>query len=179
MARVDYIRECNDQGVPPEDFVGAFCNRCFQPECGRSQSGKSKFDQRISTWADRLFLNVPKLAPEDPRFAPIASQKFITIDTGRTPEIRSAWVDPNEPQALGAPEVPAPPQESAPVVPRPVLPPGTVPRHMLMANAPSQAGKVLGSGGKSAKRDAWATPEVPAEPVVAPGSRIKLGGSGV
>jgi len=175
MERVDYIRECNDQGVPPEDFVGAFCIRCFQSECGRSQFGKSKFDQRVSTWADRLFLNVPKLAPEDPRFAPIASQKFITIDTGRTPEIHSAWVDPNEPQAP-EPSVFVPADIPAP---SPEVARGTIPRHMILANAPSQAGKVLGSGGKSARRDLWATPEAPAEPVVAPGSRIKLGGSGV
>lgn len=179
MPRVDYIRECNEHAIPTGDFEAAFCGRCFQPECGRSQYGKSKFDQRVASWADRLFLNVPKLDPNDPRYAPLSSQKFLTIDTGRTPEIRSTWVDPNEPEAP-APQPPimtaAPPETPAPP---PEVTGGVLPRRVLLANAPSQAGKVLGSSGQPVRKDPWATPEPPADPVVAPGSRIKIGGSGV
>jgi hypothetical protein len=167
------MRECNDLAVPEGDFMAAFCIRCFQPECSRSQDGKSKFDHRVATWAERLFLNVPKLDTSDPRYGKLSAQKFITIDTGRVPEV--GWVDPLEPQAAPREDPPPPPEvPQAPGVAR-----VAVPGHLALANAPSQAGKVLGSGGQSARRDAWAVPEKSAEPVVAPGSRIKLGGSGV
>ena len=166
----DYLRECNDHQVPIEDFQGAFCIRCFQPECSRSQYGKSKFDTRVSTWAERLFLNVPRLDPHDPRYGAIAEQKFLTLDTGRTPEV-SSWVDPNEPQQE-APSKPPPAQASSSVA-------SALPRHMLQANAPSQNGKILGPGVQVVRKDPWAIPAPPTDPVVAPGSRIKLGGSGV
>lgn len=194
--KTDYFNECNDQRVPEEDFVGTFCVRCFQVECTRSLSG-SKFDHRVATWEERLFTNVPKLDPSDPRYVPISAQKFLTLDTSRTPEIRSAWFDPlavsePAPEVPTAPEAPALVPISATSTPEPPLPEppskaspaGRLPSRMILANAQDQSGKVLeslaGQAPPQAPRDAWATPEKnPAEKVIRPGGTVKLGGSGV
>ena len=176
--RVDYLRECNEHSVPLDDFHQQFCVRCFQPECTRSKSGTLKFDQRVSTWLDRLFLNVPKLDIDDPRYNSLANQKFITVDTSRTPEIRGDWIDPENlqpDQTVDIPERSIPVQSSSPVLSSLVIP-----RRMVLANAPDQSGRILaGPLTKETVRDPWTALEKPSEPVVLPGSRIKLGGSGV
>src|SRR5574337_931171 len=113
-ARRDLLPECiPNQQVPLEAFASDFCSRCLNEECTRSIAGKSRFEARVASWEERLFLNPPVMAPEDPRYSKLAAQKFITIDVGRTPEIRtsaSAWVDPNE---LSEPE-PVPHPVAAP-----------------------------------------------------------------
>ncbi len=197
--KTDYINECNEHRIPEEDFLGTFCLRCFQAECTRSLSG-SKFDQRTATWEDRLFTNIPRLDPSDPRYVPISSQKFLTLDTSRTPEIRGAWFDPlavTEPAAPETPRIPAPaaiepatesstpaPENPSPETPPKTTPSGRLPSRMILANAQDQSGKMLEASTEAApqtaSRDPWATPERgPAENVIRPGGVVKLGGSGV
>lgn len=89
----DWLSECNDHKIPLEDFHRQFCSRCVTPDCTRSQVGQSKFDSRVVSWEDRLFLQVPQMSPSDPRYEQIRGKKFLNIDTGRVPEIQS-WVDP-------------------------------------------------------------------------------------
>jgi hypothetical protein len=183
MDKRDYLGECNDQKVPLEDFQAAFCSRCLQVECHRSRAGNSKFEQRTGTWVERLFTETPRLNPEDPRYPALSSQNFINIDVGRTPEVRSNWVDPLtvqevEPVPAVSVEIPpkiepSPQQEPAPKSP------GQIPRHMILANAPDQSGKMLpGAPPPTTQpvRDAWATPEKPEGTVVRRGATIKLGG---
>jgi len=197
------LPECNLNGAPLDVFVAECCQRCINPECTRSQFGGSKFDQRTGTWLQRLFTEVPKLQPNDPRFQAIAGQKFLTIDAGRTPEVRSTvWVDPRDLETASA-QVTAPPvveptpslvvatAEAQPETldppatntPQPTPPRKSVPRHMVLANAPSQSGKIIRPETSSAPpKDAWAGPLASPDAnitVIKPGATVKLGGSGV
>jgi hypothetical protein len=79
MERKDFMKECNNLGSPLEDFKLFFCDRCFQPECTRSNYGKSRFDQRVTTWKERLFTKVPRMEPGDPRFLDITHQQFRPV----------------------------------------------------------------------------------------------------
>lgn len=77
--RRDNLSECNNLKVPVEDFKLFWCNRCLQPECTRSLYGKTKFEQRVTTWLDRLFLNVPRMDTGDPRFSDISRKEFHPV----------------------------------------------------------------------------------------------------
>lgn len=101
----DWLGECNDQHVALDDFQRAFCDRCLQVECTRSQHGKSQFEARVATWEERLFTGVPRMDPADPRYALLSAKKFITLDTGAVPEVRG-WIDPLD---LKEPPEPPPP----------------------------------------------------------------------
>ena len=181
MNQQDWLRLCNEHNTPIEDFGAMFCIRCFQPECSRSQHGKSRFEVRASTWEQRLFTAVPKLDPSDPRFATISAQKFISIDMGKVPEIRSDWNDPRElteAASVSAPEPTlAPIPEVRKATPRPVVMPGGE-----TSNAPNQSGRMLGGQPAQVPQDSWRTPNpVASDPtvrIVSPGSTVKLGGSG-
>ena len=183
--RQDQLSECNVAKVDLPSFEAGWCRRCIAPECTRSLYGQSRFDIRVNTWEDRLFKNPPKMATDDPRYNGLSAQRFITIDTGRTPEIRTSnWIDPSDaPVEVDAPTVPEVAATPEPLV---VAPASTLQRRggvapeVLSMNAKSQAGRTLPGveGRVPTKRDAWAVPE-PAENVVPVGATVKLGGSGV
>lgn len=130
-----------------EQLAEAWCNRCSNTECSRSL-GKTKFEQKVETWEDRLFLHTPRMSPSDPRFLPIASQGFHTIELGRVPEIRSAWHDPRDlaeasaparfsPDVVPAEAEPAPePVQQAPAVPESPEPPRVQPAAIVAATHP-------------------------------------------
>lgn len=200
--RRDLLGECNTERLPLNEFNEGWCRRCVNPECSRSLFGQSRFDLRVNSWEDRLFLNPPRMDPSDPRYDLVSKQKFLSIDTSAPPEIRS-WVDPmaqpmHEPTPhFIEPKVkPAPPalkSEPPPVVseepsvpsqalaPRPQVSSPTIRPEVLSMNAPNQGGKML-SGVRNPQpvppRDPWAAPE-PAENVIPVGGRVKLKGSGV
>ncbi len=107
----DLYRECNDQpDVSVEDFQLQFCSRCVRPDCTRSQYGKSKFDHRVTTWESRLFIDVPRMNPEDPRFESFQAKRFREIDMTEVPNVQGGvqdWVDPrdlDEPKTYEIPE---------------------------------------------------------------------------
>lgn len=116
-ARRDYLGECNEHHVPLDQFQEQFCGRCVQPECSRSQFGKTKFDQRVSTWEERLFTQVPRMPSSDPRFVQISAKQFKMFDPGPTPSVStsSAWMDPRDIVEPPAPQVIVEPQQAAPV----------------------------------------------------------------
>lgn len=193
--RADLLGECIPQGMPHDAFKEAWCNRCLNQDCVRSAVGKSRFETRIQDWEEKLFKNPPVMAPNDPLYVNIVGKKFITIDPGRMPEIRSAWVDPEDlAEPSPAPETPPAPQAALEVAPPPVVearepspskikpsPQSTL--ALVGVNAPDQSGKILPapSGAPTTKADPWAAPEPPdpSDVVVQPGARIKMGRSGV
>jgi hypothetical protein len=153
--------------MPEEHFAEAWCNQCLNPDCSRSTHGKTRFDQRTLTWEERLFTQVPRMSPQDPRYLQITRQAFHTIDVGPTPEVRtSAWHDPRDLGAEPAPThfvAPAPPPQA--VVPAPVaLPAAPVVTRPVMPRAPAaelKAQPVLPTPAPPAAR-----PAQPAQPIV-------------
>lgn len=135
--RQDFYPECrlgqDGNALSEEQFGEVWCKQCLNPECERSQHGKSLFDQRTISWEERLFTQVPRMSQDDPRYLSITRQAFHTIDVGPTPEVRtSAWHDPRD---LGA--APAPTHFSAPVpMPAPV-PPAPAPAPVVRELKPS------------------------------------------
>lgn len=199
--RRDLLAECMQPGTPIDVMAREWCARCLNSECSRSVVGQSKFETRVQDWEEKLFKNPPKLAPDDPRFAQIIAHKFITIDVGRTPEIRSDWLDPRdlkEPEsppvhsAMSQIIVPTPPVELEPAPPTPAAPTLSPPSDkgssrsgatlaLVGANAPDQGGRILRGSptGPNNKVDAdpWAPPQPPdpSDQVVQPGATIKMG----
>lgn len=159
----DSLKECNNQGVPLQDFTLQFCSRCMQPECIRSQFGKSLFEKRVTSWESRLFLEVPRMADEDPRYSSIAAKNFLQIDTSKPYEVRG-WVDPLEEKSE------APPEDSIPV---------QDPPEVSVTASPSQGrrGRMVGvplNVGVPVKADPWATSPQDTT-VVKPGAKIRFG----
>jgi len=97
--RRDNLGECNQLKVPTEDFKMFWCNRCLQPDCTRSLYGTTKFERRVTTWLDRLFLKVPKMETGDPRFRDISSKEFHPVlDSWEiSSEIPTAKEQPDQP----------------------------------------------------------------------------------
>lgn len=143
----DFLGECNNLGVPEEDFGRIWCIRCTQQECTRSHQGKSKFEARVTTWEQRLFTDVPRMPETDPRYKPLATQPFEEGESwrGTAPvqvQVPASWNEPAK-----APE--AAPQPD----------PATLPSGFVAARVPHQSGRMLGD-----------------QNVVKPGARIRMGG---
>ncbi len=144
----DYYTECNNQGVSENDFRLQFCSRCTRSDCSRSAVSGGGFTDRVQTWKERLFTQVPKLPPSDPRFAQIAAQSFNTPETWKSKFIPGAdlvSISTGEPQKTTVWNTPFP-----------------------------QDGVYLKSQGETApapKRDPWAVPD---KNQVKPGATFKF-----
>ena len=197
-AKKDYLSVCNDKNVREADFTLSFCNRCSQPECSRSLHGGSAFDRRVNTWTERLFTDVPKLDPKDPRYLPIVSAEFKTLDSAKTTVAFDgpAWFDPRDVPNEPVSPVTASVEELKVVVlpleekvePEPVaLPPAfakNLPRALLLLNTEPQPMMLPGAPASASTGDKWSGPvpkgePLPSAPVVKKGATIKFGGSGV
>lgn len=185
MNRRDYLGDCNEHKVALADFHEQFCKRCTQPECSRSQFGTTKFEQRVSTWKERLITAVPVMPSQDPRFIGITAKQFKSIEMGPIPEV-VGWVNPKE-------ESPRPVADPAPsLVKLPVLmseeapvPTFKVPEGGLNTPSPPPTGIILTGAPRATPtaKDAWTAPapkQPPGAPVVKKGATIRFGGgSGV
>jgi hypothetical protein len=175
----DMLSECKTDTGSLSDFQAAFCSRCINPECSRSSFGSSHFDKRIATWEKRLFTDVPKMPKQDPRYLTLANQNFLPIEVGRTPEVSSNWISPNDPSTMKSaePNVIIPVVKAEPqIIQVAQQKPNTTPKHMLLANTPaSKQGVMLSGHNTQPERDSWATPEPPKDPVVPVGGRVRLG----
>jgi hypothetical protein len=196
--KVDHLKLCNEHKIPFQDFEAQFCSRCLQPECTRSQSGKSKFEQRVATWENRLFLNVARMDSRDERFQPISAQKFLGVNPG-TQGSQSSWDDPRtiettklislpeptppapEPVRAAPPEEKLPELELIPVT-VPVTEPAPAPANspQVLRNTPNRSRQMIGNATPPVPvpvLDPWQPkqPLKPGEHLVEPGARIKLG----
>jgi len=131
--RRDLLQECDEKKVPLQEILQGWCPRCVNPGCTRSQWGKSKFEDRVIHWEERLFLNPAKLDPSDPRFSLISAKNFLTIAPGTPGAPTSEWVDPRhtrtEPLMVQVPAIVQP-------VPAPYTPP-------VVVEAPKAAPEVV------------------------------------
>lgn len=187
----DYLGECNNLKVPLEEFAAQFCFRCLQPECTRSQAGKSRLEARIDNWQDKLFKNPPRMQANDPRYSNIQGKRFLDIVPSSSYEIRggSPWVDPRD---IGVVAAPTPPPVQVLAQPEPEattpLPPSveTVEKSEspapLLRNTPFKQGQMLKGAPSPVSipvHDPWAAPKVSQTEgvrVVKSGAKIKLGG---
>lgn len=203
-SRRDFLKECHPQVVsqvkeplPFEAFSAAYCARCLQPECTRSTHGSTKFDQRVATWQDRLFLNVPRMGQDDPRFESISQKEFS--QTQESLVVRG-WGDDSapEPQMEFVPELLEEPvteevptnAEPSPVYFQPTSTSASISRDTLLMNTPVSNEQYL-PGAPSPSHatsmpkktiDSWGAPEqsTPSEVIVNAGATVRFGsGSGV
>lgn len=178
----DWLHLCNEFGVSTEDFRMQHCSRCLQQECTRSLHGKARFDERVATWEQRLFDEVPRMDEADPRFKILRSKKFVEIDPGPAPEIgRGAWLDPRDlTDSVALVDAPETPKVLEPEPPEPEAPKIT-PVRASPINTPNQPGQMIGGKNRpvlAPKADPWAPKkEAPPskDPVVKPGARIRFG----
>jgi len=196
----DYLKECNEFKVPVGDFEAQFCARCLQPECGRSQHGSSRFESRVRDWEKRLFLDVPRMDPNDPQFTQFQSKKFLDVgsvqgwvspqdipqDAPEEPDdlpelelVETVPTDPAPPPS-GMPEPPPESMDSAPDT-QPV--PSTIPAPPGLMNTPTRSKMMLGGKKVDTKPsqpvfDQWEPMkggETDGLQVVKPGAKIRLG----
>ncbi len=184
----DLLAECNNLKVPFQDFFEAFCSRCLQKDCSRSQSGKSRFEARVSTWEQRLFTAVSRMDPSDERFSRINAQSFVSIDAC-SPGKQSSWLDPRAIEPTKEFSIPTPRPLAEPTPPSIVKTTRLDPSKPLeslvtsasgLVNTPNRPGQMV--GGNIPKpvvpvSDPWQPiqPIKPGEVVVKPGAKIKLG----
>ncbi len=194
----DWLGECNNYKVSVEDFEAAFCQRCMAPDCSRSNAGKSRFEQRVHNWHQRLFEQPARMPEDDPRLIQIRAKRFVDLPTGSVPEIgrapTNAWLDPrdfDEPAAhasLPAPSLPAPVTppivfEAPQALPAETKPVGSVVAPAQILNTPRPPAQMLGGAappGPSPVVDKWAakpTTETADATKVKPGARIRFGGT--
>ena len=171
--RRDLYSECNTVGAPNEVFAEQCCKHCINPECTRSAFGKTKFDQRVGNWYDRLFAHVPRMDQGDPRFEGIAAQRFVLINPALTLNSQASWMDPRDlsDQVIVPNAAPSKPEPLPEAVPEPVqmvaapqavqsatppqaaprtvepapqpAPTGRTPSNLVSANTPVQQGRML------------------------------------
>ena len=197
--RRDFLKECHSQVVsqvkeplPLTEFGSAYCVRCLQPECSRSTHGVSKFDQRVATWKERLFLEVPRMDPNDPLYKSISSKDFQPVqeslvvlgwgETDSIPEPRDVTPEPSQEVVIS--EVL---EEKAPYF-QPVSNQASISRETLLLNTNVESEQYLpgaprpsGSSNSTKKMiDSWGAPEqsTPSEVIVTAGAKIQFG-SGV
>ena len=72
MAKRDWLRECNDQNVPPQEFHQIFCVRCRNPDCTRAGYAGSLWTNRITTQVERLL--------ENPLFADLSMPQYAKVN---------------------------------------------------------------------------------------------------
>lgn len=144
--RLDLYGECNVEKAPVNQFIDQCCSKCINPECTRSQFGKTKFGARTATWHERLFTQVPRMDRDDTRYGGIAAQRFELIQPALT--ISSGWSEP----LVVSPGWSEPPSQQVPI-PAPSASFNTPVRGPQMVGVPA-------SGGQTVK----------------PGARVKLGG---
>ena len=200
MDKQDHMGTCNNLRISEEDFARVWCARCIQAECVRALPFENRFDARVHTWQERLFEDVPRMDPSDPRFQGISAKRFVEIPL-RTPEVRSTWIEPDAPPLavvdqkppLAAPvESPAPNPVQGPAEPssppqRPaIVAPGAA-KGLALGNTRVEQGRMIpGAPPPAPVKDAWEAPVQGVAPVksdevvVTPGARVRLGrGTGV
>ena len=77
--KLDMLQECNDQHIPPKDFMQTFCVRCRNTQCVNAGWAGSSFEYRMATQVDRLLIHPNKALPDDPKYSPIRALHFLEV----------------------------------------------------------------------------------------------------
>lgn len=141
-ARQDFLSECNTVDLGPklteDEFGLAFCSRCVNKECQRSLTGDA-YELRTSGWEKRLFLDVPRTEPNDPRYEGIRAQKFIDTQPalGSISLVNPQWEAPKGVSALPLVRANTPYQG-----------PQTLPGGQITPSVPTTEGQVVRPGAR-------------------------------
>lgn len=95
--KLDLLRECNDQQIPPREFMGIFCNRCRNSACANAGWSGGKWVDRMLTQVDRLL--------DHPQFADPSTEKFDPLRKLDFRELNEALVLRTKADPWGGPEV--------------------------------------------------------------------------
>ena len=108
----DFLKECMSEmgNVPLDVFNRELCLKCANRECVRAGMNNSLFDKRVRDWRDKLFLNVERVEPGDPRFSEIEAKHFMPLGGSSSWEVRGP--EPvTEPEPVVEPEPEPEPEE--------------------------------------------------------------------
>lgn len=95
--KLDLLRECNDQQLPPREFMGIFCNRCRNAACVNAGWSGGRWVDRMLTQVDRLL--------DHPQFADPNTEKFDPLRKLDFRELSEAIVLRTKADPWGGPEV--------------------------------------------------------------------------
>lgn len=95
--KLDLLRDCNDQQIPPREFMGIFCNRCRNASCVNAGWSGGKWVDRMATQVDRL-LSHPNFAdPTADKFDPLRSLDFREVSEAIVLRTKAdPWAGPQE-----------------------------------------------------------------------------------
>lgn len=193
--RLDLYQECNTTQAPVDMFTEQCCSRCVNPDCVRSQYGKSSFDVRTQTWEERLFTQVAKLDQADPRFEKIVNQKFIAYQEPIIVAANADWTKAKPvaelikeapavilqppPEPVQEPSAPDNPETIEPVQEAPIQEKRNLPRlppEAVQFNTPApQGGVMLPTAPMPTPKSDWTVPEkTEGVRIVKPGAKIKF-----
>ncbi len=76
---MDFLKDCMSdvQNPPLDQFQRNWCLVCANRECERAGMNQSAFDHRAKNWKSILFDNVPRAAPDDPKYDNVRSKLFL------------------------------------------------------------------------------------------------------
>lgn len=154
----DFLKECmSDVGVGPiDEFNRAYCVRCVNQQCARSASNNHAFVKRTNSWKERLFTEVARASDDDPQYAQIRANSFISrfqnggsvntpVEAEAPQEIAVVAFD-EVPQAIEKPISEAAPKP-LPKPPVPVAAPVNLPP-TVVRNTPFEQGVMLPGAGQ-------------------------------
>lgn len=208
----DFLRECFESVRPQlsqieggdkisvDQFKAQVCSTCCAPDCDLSRLSSSSFQDRVTNWKERLFLNPVRLDPKDPRFPVFNSKSFLEVPIvgrGSAKQVAvSDWLDPLQKTEV---KEATPPRKLSPEAPVVSDPPKKVPsvssdagasqeQLQLPSNTPFQQGSTLpGAPEKTPEpppeADVWGGP-LPPPPlstdenpaiVLKPGGKFRFG----
>lgn len=73
------LSDCNNLGVPAQDFMQTFCRRCRNYTCTNAGWADSAWEARMRTQVDRLFEERTEADPNDPRYEAVRSAEFPSL----------------------------------------------------------------------------------------------------
>lgn len=93
-SKLDLLRECNDQGIPPNEFKAMLCSHCRNAACVNAGWSSSKFEERVLTQVARLLTNPNFADPKDPRFEGVRALHFREIEEPLVVQSGDPWEPP-------------------------------------------------------------------------------------
>lgn len=89
--RNDYLNECMSEfrNIAIDQFNKAYCLVCANADCSRSRANNTLFQIRTANWEKDLFIDPPKLEPQDPIAVSIINKWYkASEEVGTAPPVK-------------------------------------------------------------------------------------------